>query len=183
MKNIYLIVGLSGSGKTTEVDILKKKYGYTDIASYTTRPKRHPTEKGHTFVSEETFKQLKNQMCAYTYFNGHHYGATIEQINNADLYIIDLKGINELLQKIATVPDGKTSHIIYIKIPVLIRLYRLLKRDGVKNGLRRFLNDFKMFKGVNSYKFDYVCKYKRQQGDIADDIHKYIQKTEMFQRY
>ena len=53
-KGIYLIVGKSGSGKTTLVEALKK-YGYTSIESYTTRPKRFEGETGHTFITEEEF--------------------------------------------------------------------------------------------------------------------------------
>ena len=53
-KGIYLIVGKSGSGKTTLVNELRK-YGYTSVESYTTRPKRFKNETGHTFITEEEF--------------------------------------------------------------------------------------------------------------------------------
>ena len=39
-KNLYLIVGASGSGKTTVANALEEKYGYKQLQSYTTRPMR-----------------------------------------------------------------------------------------------------------------------------------------------
>ena len=62
---IYLIVGRSGSGKTTIAEELERKYGLKSIQSYTTRPKRSDNETGHIFVSDEEFDKLTD-MVAYT---------------------------------------------------------------------------------------------------------------------
>ena len=43
---LFLIVGASGSGKTTIANTLEERYGYKQIQSYTTRPKRYETECG-----------------------------------------------------------------------------------------------------------------------------------------
>lgn len=42
MKNIYLIVGPSGSGKSSVARELEKRYGFGEIQSYTERPRRYP---------------------------------------------------------------------------------------------------------------------------------------------
>ena len=55
MKNIFLIMGASGSGKTTITEQLEQRYGLTSIQSYTTRAARYVGEKGHIFVSDEEF--------------------------------------------------------------------------------------------------------------------------------
>ena len=53
MNNIFLIVGCSGSGKTTITEQLEQKYGLKSIQSYTTRPPRYDGETGHIFISNE----------------------------------------------------------------------------------------------------------------------------------
>ena len=93
MKNIYLIVGCSGSGKTTITEQLEQKYGLKSIQSYTTRKPRYDGESGHTFVSDEEFDKLTD-MVAYTEFAGNRYCAIAEQVENNDLYIIDPKGVD-----------------------------------------------------------------------------------------
>lgn len=89
---ICLVVGSSGSGKSTVVKRLCDKYKLKDVQSYTTRPKRHPKEQGHIFVTEGEFDTLEN-ICAYTEIKGYKYGATTEQVDKADLYIIDEDGV------------------------------------------------------------------------------------------
>ena len=41
MKHIFLIIGASGSGKTTITEQLEQRYGLTSIQSYTTRAARY----------------------------------------------------------------------------------------------------------------------------------------------
>ena len=76
--NIFLIIGRSGSGKSTIVDELCKRYGYTSVESYTTRPPRGPSEGGHIFVAKDTFDELKPFLCAYTKYNNFEYGVSNE---------------------------------------------------------------------------------------------------------
>ena len=52
---IFCLVGKSGSGKTTIANKLFDRYGYTQIASYTTRPPRSENDTDHTYVSSEEF--------------------------------------------------------------------------------------------------------------------------------
>ena len=83
-KNLYLIVGASGSGKTTVANALEEKYGYKQFQSYTTRPMRTENETGHTFVNDAFFDQLTN-FIGYTSIGFFLNGATSELANNADL--------------------------------------------------------------------------------------------------
>ena len=89
---LFLIVGASGSGKTTIANTLEERYGYKQIQSYTTRPKRYETECGHTFITDEKFNNLTN-LIGFTHYNNYRYCATAEQADNATLYVIDPAGV------------------------------------------------------------------------------------------
>lgn len=141
MNTIFLIVGKSGSGKTTIVNRLKN-VGFS-VESYTTRPKRTPDEKGHIFITEEQFKSLQH-VVAYTYFNGHHYAATQEQVDEALFYVIDPAGIEFFKEHYKGYKDVKA---VYIDASLWERFHRLRKRDGLRKALSKIIYDTKAFKG------------------------------------
>ena len=96
-KYIHLIIGPSGSGKTTLCNYLGEMYGLKQLESYTTRASRYPGERGHIFVDEQTFDALPNK-CAYTFFDGHKYCATSDQVDKVDLYVVDPPGVQYFQQ-------------------------------------------------------------------------------------
>lgn len=169
-KYIVLIVGESGSGKSTICDELTKRYGLKQVKSYTTRPRRNEDEDGHTFISDEEFNKLEN-ICAYTYFDNHHYCATREQVDNADLYIIDPYGIEYFMSKY----DGrKIPMVVYIHADKRIRRNRMEKRGDTTHKIRqRMANDELSFVNVDEYamyQYDNI-----EEGDvekIATDIYR-----------
>jgi guanylate kinase len=92
---IILLVGKSGTGKSTLCDYLNKYENWKVLKSYTTRPVRNndPSDiNTHTFISKDEFDKLKNK-CAYTKFDNYEYCATSKQVNESDIYIIDPKGV------------------------------------------------------------------------------------------
>ena len=91
---VILLVGKSGSGKTTIADMLAEKYNLSVLKSYTTRLPR-VNDDSHIFVSIEEFNKLENKI-AYTEFNGNYYCATADQLDNSDIYVIDPDGIKYL---------------------------------------------------------------------------------------
>lgn len=96
MKNIYLIYGRSGVGKSSVADLLCERYGYTQVSSYTDREPRFAGEKNHVFISRKEFNKLRPDMVAYTMFDGHQYGVTRKEIDDNDIYVIDQAGIKNL---------------------------------------------------------------------------------------
>lgn len=94
---LLCILGASGSGKTTVADILESR-GYVAVQSYTTRSPRYLGEKGHTFVSDEEFDKLEN-ILAYNEYNGYRYCTTEAQINDSDVYVVDIPGLKMLREK------------------------------------------------------------------------------------
>ena len=86
MNRILLLIGASGSGKSTVARYLCEQYGLRQIDSYTTRPPRYRGESGQIFITDEEFDQLQD-FVGYTLYNGHRYGATAERISyDADMF-------------------------------------------------------------------------------------------------
>lgn len=126
-KNLYLFVGKSASGKTTIANLLEEQYGHKQVYSCTTRPQRHENEIGHVFISEEEFSNL-GKLAAYTFYNGHHYGTTFEQLDECDIYVIDVPGIETLLRNMTDY--DRPICMIYFDAAVSTRIDRMIDRGA-----------------------------------------------------
>ena len=137
-KPLFLFVGKSASGKTTIANMLEAN-GYTQIQSYTTRPERYKGETGHTFISEEEYSQLENNM-AYTFYNNYHYCTTLEQVQNADIYVVDVEGVKTLMDNSHLI--NRDIYVVYFATSVYNRIQRMLEReDSDTHIVGRLLND------------------------------------------
>lgn len=162
LKNLYLIVGHSGSGKTTIVNELHRRYGYMPLSSYTTRPKRSENEEGHEFISKEQFDALEG-MLAYTKFNGYEYCATQEQADRSDLYVIDPKGIFFMREKYRSERPVK---VIGIHVPCRELEQRMLARGDTPDMVKtRMENDEIMFGGM-----DDICDVIVRNDDLEGAV-------------
>lgn len=112
-KPLILLIGKSGSGKSTIAKHLADTYGLRILESYTTRPRREPNEDGHTFVTKDEYDALQNKV-AETYFDKHYYCATKEQVDTADIYIVDPNGYFRLQD------NYKSDRII---IPIYLKVH------------------------------------------------------------
>ena len=184
---IFLIVGCSGSGKTTITERLEQKYGLKSIQSYTTRPKRYEDESGHIFVSDEEYDKLTD-MVAYTEFAGNRYCATAEQVENNDLYIIDPKGIDFFMK---SYKGSKTPKVIFINSNLTTRYERMVGRaetkgkshqEAIESSLTRIVNDAGEFYDYIQGQawIDYVCKNNDNDKleDVVDKIFDHISSCE-----
>ena len=139
-KPLLLFVGPSGSGKTTIANLLEEKYDYKQVQSYTTRKPRYEGEVGHIFITEEEFDNL-GELAAYTLYNGNRYGTTINQVDNSDIYVIDVPGVKTLLDNYKT---DRMIYIIYFNTTVHTRINRMLERGDCDNKIVcRLLEDEK----------------------------------------
>lgn len=110
--DITLIVGRSGTGKSTLEEKLCRDYNLKSIKSYSTRPKRSPNEDSHIFINPSDVDKYPNKI-ATTTINGNFYFATKEQLDESQLYVIDPIGLYELSNNF---PD-LTFNLIYLKLP------------------------------------------------------------------
>lgn len=171
---IFCLLGKSGCGKTTIANKLFEQYGYTQIASYTTRPPRTDHDTDHVFVSQEEYDALENKV-AYTHFGDYDYCATKEQVDAANLYVVDPFGLEQLKQ----LYDGHKKIIaIYITIPMEFCLDRMRHRGDDEDKIwSRLRHDEKAFEGMLG-KCDYavngISSLTWQQ--VASIIHNVIEK-------
>lgn len=150
MKNIYLIVGASGSGKTTVTELLAHDHGLKTVWSYTTRPPRFKGEEGHIFVSEEEFDQL-GEMCAYTEYNGYRYGVTSEIIDKSDIYVIDPPGVSFMK---AHYKGSKGIVVVFLDISEEIRRKRMEARGDDPKAIERRLEMDRKWFDQSTFDFD-----------------------------
>jgi len=174
LNNLFIICGKSGSGKDHVVDRLCTEYNLKKVVSYTTRKPRTNEKGTHIFVTKKEFNTLKDDMCAYTFFNGNYYCGTNQQVNESDLYILDKKGIEYFKEHYN---NYKPFRVIYIDVPENICLLRMLKRgDGIENAHKRVENDKIEFEGIEKLA-DIIIKNDYFNSCVCD-IYEYMNECE-----
>lgn len=123
---LHLLIGKSASGKSTIANILEQNHRCKQVQSYTTRKPRHNYEYGHIFVTPDEFDQLGN-LAAFTVYNGQRYGVTYEQLNQCDIYVIDIPGAANLLRNLH---GTRPIHVIYFDAAVSTRIDRMVDRGA-----------------------------------------------------
>lgn len=137
-KPLYLFVGRSASGKTTVANILERVGKYSQLQSYTTRPKRIENEVGHTFISDEEFDKLEN-IIGYTDYNNYRYCSTAEQVDLSDIYVIDVPGVETLLERYKR---DRRIIVLYFDASIRTRIDRMLNRNDCDAAIvSRLYND------------------------------------------
>lgn len=106
----YLIVGRTAAGKDTLVHILEEEYGFRQVLSATTRPRRSPDEATHRFVTEDEAAAEADKV-AQTRIGGYLYYATRADVEAADIYIIDPPGMMQLAK---AMPEENFALIVVI---------------------------------------------------------------------
>ena len=124
-----LVLGKSASGKDTLVNRLCSRAKLNQLISYTTRPRRINEGETHRFVSKEDYQTMlaNNEVAVDTNIAGNYYWATIQQLYEADVYIIDFVGYKKL--KELNLP-GLRLVSVFINTPDSIREERALNKRG-----------------------------------------------------
>ena len=144
-KKIILIVGASGVGK----DYIAKAFNFNMVISHTTRPMRKDDVNGETKWFHKNYT-AREYSIAYTLFDGNHYWVTHMDLIGKEAYIIDMNGVKCLSENYGKYFDSVFS-IVYISCAWYKRLYRLIKRDGIRKGVKRFIHDIGKFSDINNF--------------------------------
>lgn len=142
----YLIVGRSGTGKDTLASHLEN-HGLKILKSYATRPKRYEAEDTHIFINPEDVEKY-NDKIAYTKIGDIEYFATRKQLEECDIYIIDPRGLYEVVKNC---PDI-SFHIISItadKDESKAKAIGRIRRDDFKSD-----KDFEKAKTIEAERFE-----------------------------
>lgn len=127
---IILIVGRTGTGKDTLARELAG-HGLKQVKSYATRPKRFPEEDTHIFISQAEADAATDKV-ARTVIGPYEYFATRQQVEEADIYIIDPAGLYELT---ANMPDTEFVLVYLTADPEKAREHAMLRAaDPEKEG-------------------------------------------------
>lgn len=154
---LLCIMAESSAGKDTLANKLSEVMGYSQLISYTTRPKRDREGNTHIFVDDDVYREMleKNQVAAYTEINGYKYWSTIDQLYCNDLYVIDCQGVEVL--KSLNLPNLRIVSV-YINVPEDIRRERAKSRGDDMNVYRaRCLSERQQFRQMKKdMNVDYV---------------------------
>lgn len=170
-KPLFCICGETSSGKDTLMTKVIEAYGedkLKDICSYASRPMRANEQNGreHYFVSREEFQRLRsmyeNDILAYTKIcskenpEGYEYMALIDELENANVYIIDPQGLRFLKDKFGDrIPN---IVVIYITASLQDRISRAKSRSDFQTQFKkRVMNEFEQFLDFNmNEEYDYI---------------------------
>ena len=164
---ILLLVGASGSGKSTVAVTLGLRHGWKQIPSYTTRPQRYEGESGHVFVNEEDFIRLED-LVAYSEYGGYRYGATARQVDENEIYVVDPPGVISLVEKYK---GSKAVYLCILHIPPEVCYERMRRRgDHMDEAALRIMRDSEWFSDDILYGFDDMFPSKQVLHVFTDDL-------------
>lgn len=144
---VIVLVGASGTGKTTLMNAIYEKYGIPKLITTTTRKPRPNEVDGvdYYFVSKNEFlrRQQSNNFIEFTQYAGNFYGLEKEELetrkNNPSMIAMDLNGainINRLY------PDRVV--IIWMHNNFMSLIKNLVKRkESIKTIFKRLSFAFK----------------------------------------
>lgn len=155
---LLLIIGRTASGKDTLVNKLCERAGLKQLISFTTRNRRQNEGVTHQFVSEDDYQKMlnNNQVAVDTNIVGNYYWSTIEQLYEADLYIVDYIGYKKL--KKLNLPNLRLI-TVFINTPDKLREERALnkRKDDRFVFRKRNLDESKQFREMlKAADFDYA---------------------------
>ena len=155
---LLCILGKSASGKDFLSNKLCERTGLKQLISYTTTERRVNEGETHIFATEKDYEQMRSEgkIAAFTQIGAYKYWATIDQLYESDLYIIDYLGFKRLRE--LNLPNLRLVSV-FINVPDDIREYRALnirKDDKIKFRIRCRAENEQFREMLRDADFDYA---------------------------
>lgn len=143
---MIVLLGESGSGKSTYEKIIAKKFGVQRVILYTTRPKRDGEIDGIDYHFVDNLRNRDNLLMFK--YNDWKYAINLDEIIDFNNSICSLSP--DEYMKWNEIDSGR--HVfepVYISVPARERLIRLLMRgDEVDEIIRRYQSEKEQFKHI-----------------------------------
>lgn len=166
---IYLILGHSGSGKSTIRNALTS-HGIKKIITYTTRPPRVSEVDGmdYNFIGQELFKKMDqdNLFIGTTCYVENYYSTLkedLEKNNNKDsdcVIVVDKEGV------LAIKKEFVNARSIYLKCSRETLRDRMIKRNDHANDIEKRLD---VLEDLDPYA-DYIIDADRDIDSVFEDV-------------
>ncbi len=159
---MVILIGESGSGKTTILNELEKK-GYKKAVNYTTRAKREEekTESEYEFISKDEFNNMwdEGKLLQRAEFENEYYGISIDSLRPEVACIQIASSIADVKNRAIELGfDNNKITSFYISVPAEIRTKRMLERgDSIDSIQKRIETDSEKFKNAREV-VDYVIE-------------------------
>ena len=129
----------------------------------------------HIFISDEDVAQYESDIAAYTEINGYKYFTTYDVIDNADIYVIDPVGVDNLKIKCG----NRYEFIeIYIRTPQNLAEERArIRGDKLKDFKQRWVAENQQFTDYEkNYTFAYNLNNNRPFDESVNKVCEWIQR-------
>lgn len=130
---LILIAGPSGSGKDTIADKICERYGLKKLISYATRSPRFEGEGTHVFTDKDHFPNPED-VVAWTSIYDEWYGATKEQVDSADVYVINGQGAILLKDRYKT---SRPVFFVFLTVDDSCREERMAERGSSESEFKK----------------------------------------------
>lgn len=174
---IYLLLGASGTGKTTLGQYLKE-WGIPELISHTTRPMRQGESEGNPyyFVSEEEFRTMT--MVETTYYNQHWYGTSTVEVhrvlcgndNKSAYSIVDAHGVEQFIRVF-----GDAVKVIYIWVEPAEAMKRMGNRGDKEDDIIRRIKQAKDQNEFENLVYADYCIVNRNLKDSLRQLKAIVQ--------
>ena len=175
---MIILIGRSASGKTTIAKKLIEDYNFKKFVTNTTRPMRigEVNDVDYHFITEEEFanKKAKSMLIEDTYYNGYHYGTSIEDVSDDKVLIVDINGANKFYEKL----KDKVV-IFYISASDdVIKKRMIARKDDLETINSRLKIDHEYFDIKKLTHYDYIIDTDNDSIDniTLDVLNKYNNK-------